>query len=212
MSEAKVINTCLIVEDHPQAQQWLCGAVMSAFPQAQVQSAATLAEARGLIEAPFDLALLDIGLPDGSGLDLVRTLVEHGAEVVISSTLTDDKHLFDALQRGAKGYVCKDHPQDQLRDMLLGILEGRPPPSPELARRVLDHFVGQPEDDPESILSNREREVLTLLAKGFMLKEVADKLGITYNTTAGYAKVIYRKLNVSNRAQATVEASRMGMI
>ena len=125
----------------------------------------------------------------------------------------DDQHLFSALRAGAKGYVLKDQPQDDLAKMLKGIIDGQPPLSAPIARRLLDFF--QPEqtvDADEEKLTNREQEVLTLIAKGYTLAKVGEMLGISRNTTAGYVKTLYRKLNVSSRAEATLAATRRGMV
>ena len=215
MNEHKVqINTCLVVEDHPHARKWLLEVVTQAFPDARVLSADQLSAARPFLHEAPDLALVDIGLPDGSGLDLVAPLVELGCEVVISTMFEEDEHLLQALKQGAKGYVLKDHPQQDLVHMLQGILNGQPPLSPSIARRVLNHFATHaptPEQDDAS-LSEREQEVLTLLAKGYSVKAAAELLQISPHTVAGYAKTVYRKLNVSTRAEATMAANRLGFV
>ena len=209
---------CLIVEDHPDAQRWLASAVEAAFPEVECHLAATLAEARGHTSQTFDLALLDIGLPDGNGLDLVEGLVDAGAQVIISSVYEDDAHLLQALKNGASGYLLKDHPKEELVELLNGIIvHGRPPLSPQIARKVLKFFSErEPEaettTDPESNLTTRERDVLTLLAKGYTTRNVAELLDLSPHTVAGYAKTIYRKLNVTRRAEATLEANRLGLV
>ena len=102
--------------------------------------------------------------------------------------------------------------------MLQGILDGKPPLSPQIARRVLAHFSDRQDSKTEQAveadagLTTRERDVLTLLAKGYTVRAVAELLDISPNTAAGYAKSIYRKLKVSSRAEATLEASRLGYV
>ena len=98
--------------------------------------------------------------------------------------------------------------------MLAGIHAGQPPLSPSIARKLLQVFQepSQSAKDPEAQLTSREQEVLTLIAKGYTVGRVAELLGITRNTAAGYVKSIYRKLNVSSRAEATLGATRMGLI
>ena len=208
------IKSCLIVEDHAQARLWLDDVVSAAFTGVKNTLVANLSQAHDKLDEAYDLALLDIGLPDGSGLDLVAPLTAQGCEVIISSIFGDDSHLVEALKDGAKGYVLKDHPKEELITMLQGILQGRPPLSPQIARRLLDHFgqLGKAETTPTVALTTRERDVLTLLAKGYTIKAVADLLDISHHTTAGYAKTIYRKLNVSSRAEATLEANRLGFV
>jgi DNA-binding NarL/FixJ family response regulator len=184
------IDRILVVEDLPDARTWLQDAAIEAFPDATVTGVATLAEALEALErTPPDLALVDLGLPDGSG---------------------HDGHLFSALRAGAQGYVLKDRSRESLADMLRGIVEGQPPLSPTIARRLLGHF--HEPDSADAGLTARERDVLTLLAKGLTVAAVADMLGITANTASGYVKNVYRKLNVSCRAEATLEAARRGLI
>ena len=98
----------------------------------------------------------------------------------------------------------------ELVGMLQGIYENKPPLSPSIAMRLLSYFkADQDESDP---LAPRERQILQLLAKGFTVSRVAEMLGITYNTAASYVRDIYRKLNVSSRAEATLEASKRGLV
>ena len=108
-----------------------------------------------------------------------------------------------------EGYVLKDESKDQLGAMLRDIVSGKPPLSPAIARRLLGHFR---DSTVEEGLTDRERDVLTLLAKGLTVAKVADVLGITRNTAAGYAKAVYRKLKITSRAEATLEAARRGLV
>ena len=210
------MQQAIIVEDLAEAQVWLKSTLLSVYPDIHIRCAKTLAEAQKLaLELEADLALVDIGLPDGSGISFIDTLNQRNAKTlcVVTSVFDDDQHLFSALRAGAKGYVLKDQPQDDLAKMLKGIIDGQPPLSAPIARRLLDFF--QPEqtvDADEEKLTNREQEVLTLIAKGYTLAKVGEMLGISRNTTAGYVKTLYRKLNVSSRAEATLAATRRGMV
>lgn len=155
-------------------------------------------------------------MPDGSGIDLVREISQNSPDTycVIATIYDDDDHLFAALQAGAQGYLLKEQPKGELLKRLQGILLGEPPLSPAVARRVLRHFQKEVQNNPKQStkLSNRETEVLTLIAKGLNRTDIAELLGITSNTAAGYIKTIYQKLNISSRAEATLEASRMGLV
>jgi len=209
-----VVTTALIVEDHPDARDWLRRAVQTAFPDAHIAVEATVAGGLAQIarSAP-NLALIDLELPDGSGIGLIERLRNQSpdAVIVVSTVFADDQHLFAALRAGASGYVLKDESAAKLSGMLLGIARGEPPLSPGIARRLLDHF-HEPSPTDAVALTPREREVLTLLAKGLTVAATAELLGIATNTAAGYAKNIYRKLNVSSRAEATLEATRRGLV
>lgn len=209
------MKTGLVVEDLPEAQEWLNDVLVSAFPDICVTLAASLQEARDRqSKCTFEIALIDIGLPDGSGIDFVDELNQSKASTipVITSVFDDDGHIFSALRAGAAGYLLKDQKKADLVKMLQGIVDGQPPLSPAIARRVLGYFAPQDVAETGEKLTNREQEVLALIAKGYTIARVAALLSISRNTAAGYVKVIYRKLNISSRAEATLEASRRGII
>lgn len=217
---SRIPTTGLVVDDLPEARSWLCDALRHAFPGIDVREAGSLTSARDeLLRPPVwrpDIALVDLGLPDGSGTDLITELRASDPNVVtvVTTIFDDDRHLFGALKAGADGYVLKDQSRGQLVDMLAGIHAGQPPLSPSIARKLLQVFQ-EPEQarpDPEGELTSREQEVLTLIAKGYTVARVAELLGITRNTAAGYVKSIYRKLKVSSRAEATLAATRHGLI
>ena len=216
VGEGKSMDHALIVEDLAEAQAWLQQTLLSVYPSMTIRIANTLAMAKEMAaHHEPDLALVDIGLPDGSGIDLIDELNRRNAETVciVTSVFDDDQHLFAALRAGAKGYVLKDQSKQELAEMLKGIIGGQPLLSPAIARRLIDFF--QPETNTPTLsenLTGREEEVLTLISKGYTVAKVAEMLGITRNTTAGYVKIIYRKLNVSSRAEATLEATRLGIV
>ncbi|MEZ5544219.1 MAG: response regulator transcription factor [Lysobacteraceae bacterium] len=201
----------LVVDDLASSREWLAKALALAFPGIVVDQAASLAEA-GTV-APPPLALIDLGLPDGSGTELVERLcAQAGTLCIIATVFDDDAHLFPALRAGAQGYVLKDQDVDSLAAMLQGIAAGQPPLSPSIARRLLRHFQPPAQAAEEPHLTPRETEVLRLTAKGMTLPEAAALLDISRHTVAGYLKEIYRKLRIGNRAEATLEAARRGLI
>ncbi len=204
--------SALVVDDLASSRDWLTRSVALAFPGIAVRVAEDLAGARASSEPPPDLALVDLGLPDGSGVDLIGALSARGSLCVVATVFDDDAHLFPALRAGAQGYVLKDQAQDSLADMLRGIASGQPPLSPSIARRLLREFHPSPRPEDEVALTPRETDVLRLIAKGLTGPEVANMLGITRNTAAGYVKDIYRKLRVTTRAEATLEAARRRLV
>jgi DNA-binding NarL/FixJ family response regulator len=192
--------------------------VLQVFPQAQVSEASRVHDALGLVSAiPFQLALIDLGLPDGSGVDVVSALRESQPEAqsVVVTIHDDDEHLFPALQAGAFGYILKEQPRQLIAEQLQRIGSGEPPLSPSIARRVIAYFAAQekPQADlmPHVQLTERESEVLLRVAKGFTLPEIGVQLSLSRHTIADYVKQIYRKLNVSSRAEAALEAQRLGL-
>ena len=221
MMEMTTARLCLLVEDQPRSRDWMLGVVTAAFPGIGVVAFARRAEAlawlaeRKVSGAPgFDLALIDLGLPDGSGVDLVRKLVEAWPNVmpVIATIYDDDAHIFEAIAAGARGYLLKDEEQDLLVGILRRIDRGEPSLSPSIAHRLLAHFRGPVSKTPdEAGLTPREIETLTLLARGLTIAEAALRMGLRPQTVASYVKVIYQKLSISTRAQATREAFRRGL-
>lgn len=210
------MHTALVVEDHPESREWLSGLLGEAFPSIAVTAVGTLAEAHArLAEDSFNLAVVDISLPDGNGVALTATLRTGAPDtyVVMATIYDDDEHLFSALQAGAQGYLLKDQPRARLVAQLEGIVRGEPPLSPSIARRVLRHFRRLPAASPDCPeLSAREKEVLGFLARGYTRNDIALALGITANTVAGHVKGIYRKLDVSGRAEAALQAVRLGLV
>lgn len=203
----------LIVDDLASSRDWLACATTLAFPGIAIAQAATLAQAMPLCEPPPPLALIDLGLPDGSGIRLIEHLHPRGALCIVATVFDDDAHLFPALRAGAQGYVLKDRDRDALAGMLRGIASGQPPLSSSIARRLLRHFQPMPQQADEGVpLTPRETEVLRLTAKGLTLNEVAEALGISRHTVSGYLKDIYRKLSVGTRAEAALEAARRGLV
>lgn len=202
----------LIVEDIVEVARALRDMSLCAFPGATVEVAGSVGEGRTrLREMAPDLALLDLGLPDGSGIELVREFAGGRAQIVITTIFDDDEHLFEALRAGANGYLLKDEPTETLVELLQGIGEGRPPLSSSVARRIL-HFFRPVAAAASTPLSPRETEVLTLIARGYTVRDVADALGMSYNTAAGHLKSIYHKLAVNSRAEAAMEAVKLGIV
>lgn len=204
-------RTALVVDDDPQARAWLHAALAQAFPAARIVDAASVREGRVAIRnSPPDLALIDLDLPDGSGVALIEALAGQRAISIVTTVFADDQHLFPALRAGAAGYLLKDDSIERLAEVLEQFMQGKPALSAPIARRLLGYF--HEPDRACTPLTQREREVLTLLAKGLTIAEVATALSITPNTAASYTKALYRKLEVTNRAEATLEATRRGLI
>ena len=209
------MKTALILDDLIEAQIWLSEAVSVVFPGIVLNCSSNLAEARAWLKshAAPDLALIDLGLPDGSGVELIAELNRASPHTlcIVASIFDDDKHLFPALRAGAQGYLLKDQAQAQIIGLLRGISEGHPPLSPAVARKMLGYF--KPPEQPEHTpLTVRESDVLRCIAKGLTLPESAKLLGISPNTVSGYVKEIYRKLNVASRAEAALSAHQLGII
>ncbi|MCC7151792.1 MAG: response regulator transcription factor [Rubrivivax sp.] len=213
------MNHILLLEDLPEIRAWLQKLVLQVFPAARIAESARVADALALVTAvKFDLALVDLGLPDGTGVDVVTRLrdVQPECQSVVVTIHDDDEHLFPALQAGAFGYILKEQPRELITEQLQRISQGEPPLSPSIARRVMAHFANQSKPRVDAnlhqvSLTERETEVLLRVAKGYTLPEIGVQLGLSRHTIADYVKQIYRKLNVSSRAEAALEAQRLGL-
>lgn len=161
----------------------------------------------GLPRDKADVILMDINLPGRSGIDCVRQLKEGNPSIlVLMLTVYEDTDLvFQALQAGATGYLLKRTPPRQLLEAVSEVLEGGAPITSHIARKVVEAFHAQATNRPavpEAELSPREREVLELLAKGFLIKEIADRVGVGFGTVRTYVRRVYEKLHVQSRSQA----------
>ncbi len=211
-------SRALLLEDLPDVAAWLSTLLRDRFPRIEVAHADSLAEGMRLLDAGFvaDLALVDLGLPDGNGTTLIQALAQRqpACTIVVTTLFGDDAHVFPALRAGAHGYLLKDQPEEKLAAALDGILRGEAPLSPAIAQRLLRVFNAAPEPAQEDAeqLTPREREVLVLVSKGCRLPELAERLQISRHTVSDHLKHIYRKLKVNSRAEATLEAARMGLV
>ena len=209
------MSKILILEDHPETRQWLVEMVQSVFVN-EIKEAASLAQANQLLTTnTFDLALVDLNLPDGTGTDLIKVLNKTSPEtyIVVATVFDDDEHLFPALEAVAQGYLLTDLSNADFVEALKGIIKGEAPISPLIARKLISHFNNKKNPDvPTSNLTQRESDILALIASGLNRTEISTKLSISPHTVASHVKTTYRKLNVSSRAEATLEALRLGLI
>ena len=209
------MKRCLIIEDIADCRRWLAEIVTTAFPACQIHEAPDLKTARALSEASrFDLALIDLGLPDGSGLEALRNLKRTAPQTVciVVTVMGEDAQIVAALSAGAQGYLLKDQPADQLSRQLVELQSGVPALSPSIAKRLMDHFQRTGPIEPENeLLTDREKQTLLLISRGYRNSEVADQLGIAPTTVASHIKAIYRKLGISTRAEASWYATRLGL-
>ena len=161
----------------------------------------------GLAADKPDVILMDINLPGFSGIECVRQLKEKDALllVVMLTVYEESERVFQALQAGATGYLLKRTSPRQLIEAVKEVLDGGAPITSQIARKVVEafHAPSAAKTSGEIVeLSQREKEVLDLLAKGFLIKEIGDKLGIGFGTVRTYVRRVYEKLHVQSLSQA----------
>lgn len=157
------------------------------------------------------VVLMDINLPGMNGVECTRKLKEAAPEIqiVMLTVYEDTENIFNALAAGASGYLLKRTSTPELLDSLREVNRGGSPMTAHIARKVVQSFQRQSSaPDPTSDLSPREREVLDCLSQGFLYKEIAEKLGIGYETVHTYIRRIYEKLQVRTRTEAVAKFLR----
>lgn len=198
--------TIALVEDNASLRANL-GRILEGAPGFRcVGTFANGAEAtQGLLATRPNAVLMDIMLPDTTGVHLVRELKPKlpGTQFIMLTVVRDHERLLAALSAGATGYLLKHTPPAEVLEAIREVHAGGSPMSPAIARLVVTSFRERvPAREPLPGLTTRECEVLELLAKGLLYKEIADQLGITYATVHTHIRVIYEKLQVRSRTQA----------
>jgi DNA-binding NarL/FixJ family response regulator len=219
-------TTVLIVEDEPEFRMRFTQIVESEPTLELVGVAANKREAQELIDrSRFDVMLIDLGLPDGNGTDLIRQVSAKrpDVDIMVVTVFGDEQHVVSAIEAGATGYILKDSTAADVVSCIRLLRAGGSPVSPVVARSVLRAIRNRmggaagntrpggasPDNNP---LSARETEILQLLAKGMSFNEIGEILGISPHTVTAHIKKIYRKLAVHSRGEAVYEATQMGLL
>jgi DNA-binding NarL/FixJ family response regulator len=210
-------HSVLLVEDDAVTRTRLAQAV-SAHARLRLQAeAGTCSEAMTQLERQTpDVLLVDLGLPDGSGIDIIREIRRRRleTEAMVITVFGDEQHVVAAIEAGASGYLLKDGTAEYVADSILELTSGGSPISPAIARHLLRRFRKQPASPgvQDAGLTEREEEVLALLVKGFTFGEIGGLLGISAHTVTSHVRHIYAKLEVRSRAEAVYEAMQLGII
>ena len=222
MAENQQIKV-IFVENDPNVRLRLQRAISGLADIHEIGSAATYREADALVsQFKFQMLIVDLDLPDGFGLDLIRRTAANMPEVdiMVLANANDDPHVVSAIESGATGYVLKTEIENSLVSAIRLLAAGGAPVSPEVAKSVLralrtytTHTIEKTTAPIQpNPLSERETEILQLLAKGMSFNEIGDILTISPHTVTAHIKKIYRKLQVHSRGEAVYEAAQMGLI
>jgi len=213
-----------IVEDDLGFRRALAEAIESAQDIRLAGIASTRAEGLKLLQgAPTDVLLVDLGLPDGSGIDVIKAAARQwsSCSVMVATNFGDETHVIRSIEAGASGYLLKDSSPAKIVDEIRSLASGGSPISPIIARQVLARFrqIGTvstgrstvPDQTPQP-LSAREKEVLELITKGFTANEIAKLMSLSPFTVRSFVRRIYSKLNVTSKAEAIYEARNQGIL
>lgn len=205
----------VIIDDHPVFRAGL-RAILEAEPSLELvaEAAAGHAGVRSIADTRPDVAIVDLHLPDLSGIEVTRLVTAAGdTAVLVLTMLDDDDSVFAALRSGAAGYLMKGADADDIVRAVHSVAAGEAVFGPGIARRVLGFFAGVDRAAPEAFpqLTDREREVLDLIAAGRSNPTIARDLGLTLKTVRNYVSNILTKLHVSDRSQAIVRAREAGL-
>jgi DNA-binding NarL/FixJ family response regulator len=198
-----------LIEDNAGLRESLA-VLLSGTPGFRCAGAFATAESalEGIASLAPDVVLMDIHLPKMSGIACVRPLRERlpNAKILMLTIFADGEHIFQALMAGASGYLSKRTAPAEILKAIEEIRRGGAPMSPDIAARIVEHFnkkgatAGAPA--PAARLSPREREILECLANGYLYKEIAAKLDISFDTVRWHIRNIYDKLHVRSRSEA----------
>jgi DNA-binding NarL/FixJ family response regulator len=211
----------LLLEDDPATRERLAGIVRGSAGLELAAAFGDLKSALAWLAAhePPQVLLVDLQLPDGSGIDLIRAArrIAPAAEAMVISVFGDEAHVVTAIEAGATGYLLKDASGEEIALAIARLLAGESPISSAIARHLLRRFRAAPAPVPAappaaSPLTPRESEVLQLIAKGLSYQRIAAALAMSPHTVTTHIKQIYRKLAVNSRGEAVFEAAQMGLL
>lgn len=214
----------VLVEDDVVFQQALRDTLETASDIVLVTVASNCVEGMQVLnQMPADVLLVDLGLPDGSGIDVIRAAHTKWPEcnIMVSTAFGDELHVMQSLEAGATGYLLKDSSPASIASEIRSLHQGGSPISPLIARQILMRFREQDKlqpatplaaDKSRAPLSAREQQVLEYITKGFTAEEIARLMSISRHTVLTFVRRVYKKLEVSSKTQAIYEARSQGLL
>ncbi len=217
--ETRGAKNVLLVEDNPLFQQKIHSAVDQSCPGSKVVDCSIGQDAIAYLansDIQFDLVLVDIGLPDIDGFDVIKAARQHQPEarVIVITAIATEASLLSAIRAGAQGYILKRDYGDAMRQAITDVLQGNFPISPSMARSLFI-LAGSPTEISKNNkfkLSPREAETLKHISQGYTYAEVAEQMGIALSTVQSNVRIIYRKLETNSQMQAVSKARQAGII
>jgi DNA-binding NarL/FixJ family response regulator len=214
----ELVDACrvLIVDDHPLFRDGL-RALLTSIPGTEVvgEAATGVQAVEQALALQPDVVVMDLDLPELDGVSATRRIVATSPHVgVLVLTMFDDDSVFVAMRAGARGYLLKGAEQEDIRRAIVAVSRGEAIFSPHIAQRLKEYFSALPQEVPTDVfpgLTERERQVVNLLAKGDSNPVIATRLGISVKTVRNHVSNIFTKLQVTDRAQAIVRAREAGL-
>ncbi|HET9863460.1 MAG TPA: response regulator transcription factor [Steroidobacteraceae bacterium] len=203
----------VVVEDDPRFRAAFIAAIGNSPGLELLSQAASLQQAMALLSGPApDVLLVDLGLPDGSGVSLIQAarIAWPATDVMVSSVFGDESHVLRSIEAGAVGYLLKDSEPERIVEQIRSVRAGGSPISPLIARQVLARLRPSA-TSTETSLSARETEVLSYITKGFSYDEIVRLLQVSRPTVLTYVRRIYAKLQVNSKTEAVYEARKLGL-
>jgi DNA-binding NarL/FixJ family response regulator len=211
-----------LVEDDVNFQNALKTAMLAAPDMLMLKVASTREQGLQMLnEIQPDVLLVDLGLPDGSGIDVIRAAHAKwpGCNIMVSTTFGDESHVMQSLEAGASGYLLKDSTPERMLFEIRSLSAGGSPISPLIARQILmrfrpaDQTLATPASHKQATaLSAREMEVLEFITKGFTSDEIAGLMSVSRHTVLTFIRRIYAKLEVNSKTEAIYEARKQGLL
>lgn len=208
----------LIVEDNPEMRALICQALSGLEQIERVLTANNKSEGLRLLDSRQpQLLICDLGLPDGTGMEVVSKSAQMQIPSLVISVLCDESTVLEAVKSGASGYLLKDIDIQGIQNAVVQLFSGGAPITPSIASHILRTVRDNPEqitkpNQPQFNLSKREHEILMLAARGFKVAEVAEQLNLSEHTVSNHTRSVYRKLQVNSKSQAVYKAYQCGLI
>ena len=226
MSPQNALIRVAIVEDDPRTRDALAKAIHLAPDMTLLWTEQTCQAALAALSRPAaDVLVVDLGLPDGSGIDVIRAAHQRwpSCHVMVSTIFGDEYHVLQSIEAGAHGYLLKDSPAEAMADEIRLLHAGGSPVSPMIARLILSRLRADSATSAEPVsprpsartgvtMSPRETEVLELITKGFTYEEIAQRMGVTRHTVQTFVRRIYAKLEVGSKIEAINAAREQGLL